>query len=241
MTLKGDFSHPSHIVGDMENDALRITADAPRPSASDSPAFPSLRTKAPMTRRTRLREAHKKPGPRAAPQFRSAANSRRISSGTISRALWWVRVSQTRGAAWLRCASSHLAAQRHHRSPGLSPGNPNSGRGVDRSLPRSRENSRNSAVISAQTVCEPRSISPVLQQPSRKKPVSGSMPQSSRGSPKTLVDSLICSSITRLSLARISDSASQFGGCGSLMTLPDTSYSERKHRDRSRNHTHRDQ
>src|SRR5690606_40028186 len=45
---------------------------------------------------------------------------------------------------------------------------PISGRGVDKSLPLKRENSRNSRVTWTQTVCEPTSASLVLQQPSRK-------------------------------------------------------------------------
>ena len=54
------------------------------------------------------------------------------------------------------------------------------------SLPAAFENSRNSAVITAQTVCRPRSSSEVLQQPSRKKPVSGRSPQAPSGPPRTL-------------------------------------------------------
>ena len=40
-------------------------------------------------------------------------------------------------------------------------------------MPAALENSRNSVVMTAQTVCRPTSSSEVLQQPSRKKPVSG--------------------------------------------------------------------
>ena len=54
---------------------------------------------------------------------------------------------------------------------------PNSGRGVERSLPRAREKARNSGVTRTQTVWRPRSAGPVLQQPSRKKPVIGSKEQ----------------------------------------------------------------
>jgi hypothetical protein len=43
-------------------------------------------------------------------------------------------------------------AQRHQRSPALKPGKPNSGLGVERSLPRDFENCRNAAVMTAQTV-----------------------------------------------------------------------------------------
>ena len=55
-----------------------------------------------------------------------------------------------------------------------------------RSLPRDLENSRNSAVITTQTVWLPTSCGPVLQQPSRKKPVIGLSEQISIGSPSTL-------------------------------------------------------
>jgi cell division protease FtsH len=48
-----------------------------------------------------------------------------------------------------------------------APGKPNSGTGVDKSLPRDFENARNSAVMTAQTVWLPMSSWPVLQQPSR--------------------------------------------------------------------------
>ena len=46
--------------------------------------------------------------------------------------------------------------------------------------------SRNSAVTTAQMVWLPTSSGPVLQQPSRKKPVSGSVPHGSRWPPRTL-------------------------------------------------------
>ena len=45
--------------------------------------------------------------------------------------------------------------QRHQRSPGTRPAKPYSGRGVDRSLPRYFDIARNSAVMIAQTVCNP--------------------------------------------------------------------------------------
>ena len=64
-------------------------------------------------------------------------------------------------------ASSQRAAHTHQRSPGESPGKPHSGRGVERSLPASALNSRNSAVMTAQTVWLPTSSGPVAQQPSR--------------------------------------------------------------------------
>ena len=118
-------------------------------------------------------------------QFRSAANRLSKSSDTISRARLWVRLRNTRGAISFSCASSHRAAQRHQRSPGCKPGNPNSGLGVERSLPRDRENSRNSRVSRTHTVCDPKSSSLVLQQPSRKKPAFGFSLQVSSASPNT--------------------------------------------------------
>ena len=58
-------------------------------------------------------------------------------------------------------------AQRHQRSPGCRPSKPHSGRGVERSFPAARLKSRNSSVITAQTVWLPTSSGPVEQQPSR--------------------------------------------------------------------------
>ena len=43
-------------------------------------------------------------------------------------------------------------AHKHQRSPGFSPGKPNSASGIERSLPHDLENSRNDAVMTAQTV-----------------------------------------------------------------------------------------
>ena len=85
------------------------------------------------------------------------------------------------------CVERLLPAQRaeDHWSPGLRPGKPNFGRAVTRSLPRTRENSRNSAVMRAQTTCRPRSCWSVLQKPSQKNPVSGSSEQGSRSVPRT--------------------------------------------------------
>ena len=55
-----------------------------------------------------------------------------------------------------------------------------------RSLPIRRWCSRNSAVTTAQIVWLPRSSGLVLQHPSRKKPVTGSVPQGASGPPRTL-------------------------------------------------------
>jgi hypothetical protein len=54
-----------------------------------------------------------------------------------------------------------------------------------RSLPRDLENSRNAAVMTAQTVWLPMSSRPVLRQPSRKNPVIGVIEQTSSRSPST--------------------------------------------------------
>jgi hypothetical protein len=73
-------------------------------------------------------------------------------------------------------------------SPGFSPTNPYSGRGVDRSLPRYFDNARNSAVITAQTVCMPRSSGPVSQQQLRKNPVTGLVEHDNSVPPRTFTD-----------------------------------------------------
>jgi hypothetical protein len=69
---------------------------------------------------------------------------------------------------------------------GLQAGKAELGIGVVRSLPQDLENSRNAAVMTAQTVWLPTSSPLVLQQPSRKKPVLGSLEQTSSRSPRTL-------------------------------------------------------
>src|SRR5882724_7619426 len=83
-------------------------------------------------------------------------------------------------------ASNQRTAQTHQRSPGLSPGKPNSGRGVERSFPLVRLNSRNSGVTSTQTEWQPRSSAHVSQEPLRKKPVSGETEHGFKGPPRTL-------------------------------------------------------
>ena len=60
------------------------------------------------------------------------------------------------------------------------------GRGVERSFPARRLNVRNSSVMTAQTVWLPVSSSQVAQDPSRKKPVSGSVEQGRSSPPTTL-------------------------------------------------------
>ena len=71
------------------------------------------------------------------------------------------------GAMPASYASCQRDAQRHQRSPGTSPGKPWAGIGVLRSLPCARENSRNSPVMTTQTLCTPSSSPPLSQQPSR--------------------------------------------------------------------------
>ncbi len=90
-----------------------------------------------------------------------------------SRALMFVASRSTGHALpWLR-ASSQVLAQTHQESPGFSPGKLNCGAGVTKSLPLERANSRNSSFTIQQTVCEPLSISSVLQLPSLYQPVIG--------------------------------------------------------------------
>src|SRR5262249_13968339 len=83
--------------------------------------------------------------------------------------------------------SCQRGAQRHQRSPGCNPGKPHCKFGVERSLPADFENSRNSAVITTHTVCEPTSSGPVLQQPSRKKPVIGDFDHAAHLPPSTFL------------------------------------------------------
>ena len=91
----------------------------------------------------------------------------RSATSTHSSVRAWVAASTTGGATPAALASAHRLAHRHQRSPGRSPANPNSGRGVDRSLPASALNRRNSAVTTAHTVCTPMSSAPVSQHPVR--------------------------------------------------------------------------
>ena len=79
------------------------------------------------------------------------------------RADWWVASKITGGATPALMASLHLEAQTHHLSPGLSPGKPNCGLGVDKSLPKDLVYSRKVWVICVQTVWEPWSNWSVLK------------------------------------------------------------------------------
>ena len=109
----------------------------------------------------------------------------RAESGTMSSARSWVEARTTGAATPSRKARSQFGAVTHHRSPGRRPGNRNWGAGVDRSLPIDLWWARNSSVITAQMVWLPRSWGPVVQHPSRWKPVTGSVPHSSSGPPST--------------------------------------------------------
>ena len=97
----------------------------------------------------------------------SNAWARRSSTVTNSTAEECVASRSTCGAIPASSASCQRVTHKHHLSPGLRPGKSHSGCGAIRSLPCSRENSRNSAVITAQTVCKPTSPGPVRQYPSR--------------------------------------------------------------------------
>ena len=72
---------------------------------------------------------------------------------------------------WRDARIERLAPAARAKAPAIaglaSRGSPPPGCGVDRSLPRSAEKARNSAVMRAQMTCSPRSSGPVLQQPSR--------------------------------------------------------------------------
>src|SRR3984885_10676002 len=123
-------------------------------------------------------------------QSRSTAKRLRSASEQKLKAPACVARKTTRGARPACSASCHRGAHKHQRSPGLSPGKPNSATGVERSLPQDFEYSRNPAVITAHTVWLPISSRLVSQQPSRKNPVIGLKEQTSSRSPSTFLDSL---------------------------------------------------
>ena len=70
----------------------------------------------------------------------------------ISSVFSLVASKTTIGAQLLSNASFHLKAHKHHRSPDLTPAKPNSGNGVERSLPAFFENFKKSFVAIIQTV-----------------------------------------------------------------------------------------
>lgn len=55
-------------------------------------------------------------------------------------------------------------------------------------MPRYFDMARKSSVMMAQTVCRPRSIGPVSQQPLRKNPVTGAVEQGASAVPRTLTE-----------------------------------------------------
>src|SRR5271169_1481572 len=123
-------------------------------------------------------------------QSRSTAKRLRSASEQKLKAPSCVARKTTRGARLACSASCQRGAHRHQRSPGFSPGKPNSGTGVERSLPQDFENSRKPAVMTAHTVWLAMSSRLVSQQPSRKKPVIGLKEQTSSRSPTTFLGSL---------------------------------------------------
>ena len=103
-----------------------------------------------------VRESHRRV-PRfwvagAPSQSRSTAKRFRSASEQKLKATSCVARNTSRGARPACSASCHRGAHRHQRSPGFSPGKPNSGTGVERSLPQDFEYSRNPAVMTAHTV-----------------------------------------------------------------------------------------
>jgi hypothetical protein len=115
----------------------------------------------------------------------STACAFRSSKSQNARHASCVAARTTLGACPASSASCHRGAHKHHLSPGCRPGKPNCRFGVDRSFPAAFEKARNSAVRTTQTVCDPTSSGPVLQQPSRKKPVIGDVQQVASLPPST--------------------------------------------------------
>src|SRR3954471_1243503 len=120
-------------------------------------------------------------------QSASTACAFRSSKSQNARHASCVAARTTFGACPASSASCHRGAQRHHLSPGCRPGKPNCRLGVDKSFPAAFEKARNSAVRTTQTVCDPTSSGPVLQQPSRKKPVIGEVQQVASLPPSTFL------------------------------------------------------
>ena len=123
----------------------------------------------------------------ATAQSASTAWAFRSSRSQYAKHASCVAASTTFGAKPASNASCHRGAHKHHRSPGCNPGKPHWRLGVERSFPAAFENARNSAVSITQTVCDPTSSGPVLQHPSRKKPVIGDVQQIASLSPSTFL------------------------------------------------------
>src|SRR5215217_4762547 len=120
-------------------------------------------------------------------QSASTACAFKSSKSQNARHASCVAARTTLGACPASSASCHRGAHKHHLSPGCRPGKPNCRFGVDRSFPAALENARNSAVRTTQTVCDPTSSGPVLQHPSRKKPVIGDVQQVASLPPRTFL------------------------------------------------------
>src|SRR6476620_6200825 len=118
-------------------------------------------------------------------QSASTACAFRSSNSQNARHASCVAAKTTFGACPASSASCHRGAHKHHLSPGCKPGKPNCRFGVERSFPAALEKARNSAVRTTQTVCDPTSSGPVLQHPSRKKPVIGDVQQVASLPPST--------------------------------------------------------
>ena len=116
--------------------------------------------------------------------------SNKYFKSIISRAFSFVASKITGGAQFALYASSHLNAHKHHRSPGINPGNPNAMLGEDKSLPLDLVKSKNSFVITAATRCKPWSLWSVLQKPSLRYPVKGDFEQSFKVVPSTFFNRL---------------------------------------------------
>ena len=111
----------------------------------------------------------------------------RIASGITSNARRCVASKSTGQACPEFTAASHVRAQTHHESPAFNPGKLNRGAGVTKSLPCSFAKLRNVSLTTQHTVCEPRSLSSVLQHPSLYQPVKGSVEQEVSSVPRTLM------------------------------------------------------
>ena len=108
-------------------------------------------------------------------------NSSRTSILIYSRVLICVDSKIIGGATFSLYASIHLDTHRHHLSPSFKPLKLYIGLSFVKSFPLLFENSKNKSVTTAQTVCVPISLIPVLQHPSLNAPVIGLVPQITSG------------------------------------------------------------
>ena len=79
-------------------------------------------------------------------------NCLRIFKSMNLRVSIWVESKNTGGAIPLSYACFQRKAHKHQRSPGFTPGNSNSGFGVDKSFPADLLNYKNSSVAKIHTV-----------------------------------------------------------------------------------------